>query len=103
MIERMEGDVLVTHLHQHQPSIIPASVAIRIIAHTPLRIVQHVAAEGVIARQTAQFVKEVVGRHIVRPGRSHRLLEGKLVFFGGGGGYTLDATEFSQGVDAVSV
>jgi hypothetical protein len=52
----MEG-LLVPHLHQYQPCIIPTAITLRIIAHSPLRIVECITTERVIPGQTAELVE----------------------------------------------
>lgn len=45
--------LLILHLAENQPSIVPTSVALRIIAHSPFRIVQGVTAEWVVSCESA--------------------------------------------------
>lgn len=97
------GDVLIAHLDKNKPGIIPAAVALRVVAHAPFGVVERLAAEGVVASQPAQLVEHVVGRHVVGPGLGHGALERDLVFFRRGGGYAFDAAELGEGVDAVGV
>lgn len=95
--------LLVSHLDQHQPSIVPAPITLRIIAHPPFRIIQYLTTEGIVTCETSKLVEEVVRCNIIGPGRGHRALKGQCVFIGGASRDSLDAAEFCESVDSVSV
>lgn len=54
------SNLLVSHLHEYQPSVVPATIAFRVVANFPFRIVQAFAAEGVVPSQAAEFIEKVV-------------------------------------------
>lgn len=56
----MNVDSLVAHLDQHQPRIVPRSIALWIVAHAPLGVVERFRAEGVVAREVSELVEEIV-------------------------------------------
>jgi hypothetical protein len=86
--------LLVLDLDEYQPRIVPAAVALWIIAHPPLRIIQCVSAEWVVSGQVAELVQHLVRGHVVSPGGSHRALKCYLVFLGRISSDSLDAAEF---------
>jgi hypothetical protein len=86
--------LLVPDFDEYQPGIIPAAVALWILAHPVLGVIQNVAAEGVIAGQVAEFVQHLVRSHVVGPGGGHWALECYLILLGRISCDALDATEF---------
>lgn len=96
-------DLLVTQLDKHQPSIIPAAIALWVVAHCPLCLIQTFATESVVPCETAELVEKVVGGHVISPCAGHRLLESKLVFFGCLSCDTFNAAKFSECVDTMRI
>ena len=92
-------DLLALDLGEHQPAVIPASAAARILGGLPLGLVQALGAERIILRQPPELVQEIVRVDIIGPGRRHgrrhigRIERSKNTF---------DAAQLRQGVDAVS-
>jgi len=95
--------LLVPDFDEDQPGVIPAAVALWILAYSVLGVVQNVAAEWVVAGQVAEFVQHLVRGHIVGPGGSHGPLECYLVLLWRISCDTLDAAEFGESVNAVCV
>lgn len=92
-LQKGGNNLLVSYLDEDQPSVIPASVTVRIVGDAPFRVVEEGAAEGVVASQATEFVEEVVGGDIVGPCNGHWFLEGLLVDGIGFRGNALDTTE----------
>lgn len=55
-----ESDSLVSHLDKYQPSIVPASIALWVVADFPLSIIEAFAAEGIVPGKTTKLVQEIV-------------------------------------------
>lgn len=67
--------LLVFDFDEYQPGVIPAPIALWIVAYSVLCIVQGVSAEWVIPGQIAELVEHLVRGHVVSPGGSHWALE----------------------------
>lgn len=59
---------VVPHPRQAQPRQVPAAVALRVRANTPVRLGDDVGAQGVVSGQAAELNEELVARYIVNPG-----------------------------------
>ena len=93
------GDLLVLDLGEHQPAVIPASTAARVLGSLPLGLIEALGAKGIVLRQAPEFVQEVVRIDVIRPGGRHR---GSHIGGVERSKNTLDAAQLRQGVDAVS-
>lgn len=80
LLSRMSANVLVpfqlsriytlfANFAQHQPAVVPARSALRILNHSPFSIIETLIAEWIIASKTAQFRKQTIAGDIVIPRR----------------------------------
>ena len=58
---RDRDGILIHNLGQAQPRQVPASVALGVVAHKDLRVLQNIATERVAGRQTTKL-----GQHLIR-------------------------------------
>ena len=89
--------ILILHLVQNQPAIIPASGAGGIPDDQPFGFIQAFRAERVVFRKLTKLAQQVVGIDVMSPGAGHRLRDFGRVQVRED---FLDATQFGERVDA---
>ncbi len=96
-------DLLISHLDEDQPSIVPATITLWIIADLPLCIVKTLTTERVIPSQATEFIEKIVRSDIICPSAGHRFLERELVFLGGYCCNSFNTAKLCERIDTMGV
>ena len=68
-------EAVIAHLHQAQPSQVPAAVALRVTRHASPSLSHDVSTDWVAPGQASEFGEELAAADVVNPGRGHGSLE----------------------------
>lgn len=96
-------NLLIDSLLKAEPGHVPASIALRVTAHSHLRVRHDVPTEWIISCQSPQLSEELIAADVVAPCLCHWTLDCHSITLITCCCYPLGSHEFCEGVDTVGL